>query len=293
MSALPPWVWLDGRLVPTAEARVSPYDRGLLLGDGLYETVRVHRGRGFRAAQHVARLVKSADWLGLALAPEDRAAPAWEERFAALCAANGLGGADARVRITLTRGTGGHVGAPEGLVTTRLVTADALPGDVDAREESGLAAWPVRLMRHPDHAEHKTLALLPSVLAHRWMRARGGNALDEPLFVSPEGWLLEGATSNLFVRRADGALLTPPLSRPILPGVTRAALLELCAEAREADLTLDDLRGAQEAFFTRSTRGVSPIVRLERAPVGDGRPGPRTLAARAAYAALVTRELGV
>ena len=287
-GALPPFVWLDGALVPTAEARVSPYDRGLMLGDGLYETVRVSAGRGFRTAAHVARLAKSAAWLGLAF---DADARVWEERFRALVEANGLAHGEARVRITLTRGTGGHVAESAGLAPTVIITSDPLPPDVDAREQAGIAAWPVRLMRHPDFAAHKTIALTPSVLAHRTMRARGGDERDEPLFVHPDGWLLEGATSNLFVVRRDGRLCTPPLSRPLLPGITRAALLELRPDALETDLRAEDLEGAREAFCTRSTRGVSPIVRVAQTPVGDGLPGPETLALRAAYAALVEREL--
>jgi branched-chain amino acid aminotransferase len=133
----------------------------------------------------------------------------------------------------------------------------------------------------------KSSNLLNNVLAMREAQARGA---EEPLLLNHEGFLAEGASTNVFLARG-GTLLTPPLSAGILAGITREVVLELVPRlgipSREEPLRLEDLLAADEAFLTSTTREVVPVAQVDETPVGTGRPGPltrRVLEAFRAYA---------
>jgi branched-chain amino acid aminotransferase len=259
-------LWLDGRLVPADEARVSPFDHGLLVGDGVFETLRVYDGVPFAWSRHHRRLVRSAAGLGLA-------APGSEELRAAVDAvlsANRL--TDGRVRLTVTGGRsplGSERG--DGPPTVIVVSAPATPWppSVDVvivpwtRNERGAVAG------------LKTTSYAENVRALSYARARDAG---EAVFLNTRGELCEATGSNVFVVR-DGVALTPPAGAGCLLGVTRALILELCADhgiaAEETALGPAALGDAEEAFLTSSTREVQPVGRV------DGRtlpaaPGPTT-----------------
>ena len=280
-------VWLNGRVVDATRARVPALDRGLLHGDGLYETWRTYGGEPFAVAAHLRRLAAAARRLTLPV-PGDAAD--WVRRSRLLVRRNGL--PDAAVRLTITRGDSGEAIVPERRAApTVLLLVRPLPGDLARRQRDGVRA--VRLPFPRDaSATWGGLKLLghASAVAGRMLAAK--RRADEGLYVTAGGEVTEGTTSNVFAV-VRGALLTPPLEAGILAGVTRAMVLALARRGglrvREAPLAAARLARADEIFLTASTVEILPVVRLDGQPVGDGRPGPVTRALQARYAAAVAR----
>ena len=268
-------VWLDGRLVDEQAASVSTFDHGLLLGDGVFETLRVYSGEPFALDEHLARLHSSAAVMGIPV-PDDLGAAAHE-----VLRANQL--SDARMRITLTSG-GGPAGLARGAGSpTALVVT--LP----------LAAWPpvstaiVSRFRRDEQsplAGAKTTSLAQSVIALAEARDAGA---DEALLLNIAGNLCEATTANVFLVR-DGIAATPPLDSGCLAGITRAHVLGLGAVERT--LSRDELSQADEAFLTSSTREVQPLVAIDGRRVGTGEPGPVTRRLAGAYSELVAARPG-
>jgi len=282
----PAVVNLNGQLVPAAEARVGVFEHGLLYGDGLFETLRVYGGRFFRLDAHLDRLEASAAQIELPL-PWGRAALATALRQTV--AANGI--SEGAVRLTVTRGEGPPVPDPTACgEPAYFVTARAWSPPEDAAFERGLA-----LCFAGDHSRWivpgvKSLSYLPFQQARQTARRRGFD--DGVLFWGER--VVETGISNLFVV-VDGRLLTPPLSTGCLPGVTRAAVLELAAglgiRCGEAELKREQLLACDECFVTNSLLELSPVGRVEDTVVGDGGPGPETRRLRGAYRELVVQEL--
>jgi len=282
-------VHLDGRLVEEADARVPVSDRGLLYGDGVFETMRACGGRIFRLEAHLERLERSA------LLAEFEGLPArgvLASDLQALLQANGL--REARLRLTLTRGAGRPgdyvqaAGPP-----TRIATAAPFSGLDPRLHEEGVALLVSRRQAVPAEvldAAIKTTSRLASVLARR-EAARAG--AFEAALLDAAGNLTEGTTSNLFLVR-DGRLLTPAIDGRALPGVTRAVVLEA---AREAGIGADErplpaalLGEADEVFLTNTSWEVLPVTRVDGRPAGRGRPGPVSLTLLAGYRERVRRE---
>jgi len=284
-------VWLNGRLVDGARAHVSAFDRGLLHGDGAYDTWRTYAGRPFAVPAHVRRLAAAARALAL---PGPGAAALWERRTRVLVARTRL--PDAALRLTLTRGATG-----DGLVPARrgrptlLLAARPLPPDLARRQSHGVAAILLPFPRDagPPWGNLKLVGHA-SAVAGRLAAVRRG--ADEGLYVTPAGEVTEGTTTNVFLVER-GALVTPPCAAGILPGVTRAIVLGLARRAgmivREEPLTVARVRRAAELFLTASTIEIVPLVRLDARAVGGGRAGELTRMLQARYAAHVRRVLRV
>jgi branched-subunit amino acid aminotransferase/4-amino-4-deoxychorismate lyase len=283
-------VWLNGRFLPAREARVSALDRGLLHGDGAYDTWRTYGGLPFAVAAHLRRLADAARVLGL---PPPGPVAAWERRSRVLIARNRL--ADAAVRLTMTRGAAGDALAPDRRGRpTLLLVARRLPATLAQRQARGVAAVALPFPRDagPPWGGLKLVGHASAVVGHRVAARRRA---DEALYVTPDGEVTEGITSNLFVVER-GALVTPPRRSGILPGVTRAIVIDLARGSgipvREERVTLSRLRRAREAFLTSSTIEVLPVVRIDGRAVGAGRPGELTRRLQAAFRARVTAVLG-
>jgi branched-chain amino acid aminotransferase len=282
-------VWLNGRLVAARDARISALDRGLLHGDGVYDTWRTYGGEPFAVGAHLRRLAAAARVLGL---PPPGPASLWERRSRTLVSRSGFG--DAAVRLTLTRGAAGEALAPERRAPpTLLLTARSLPRDLPARRRAGVA---VVLLPFPRDAgsvwgERKLIGHASAVLG-RVFAARRHAA--EGLYVTPSGHVTEATTANLFIV-ARGVLRTPPVTAGILPGVTRALVLSLARRAglvvREAAIHTTELRRADEVFLTASTIEIVPAVRIDGRKVHGGRPGPITRLLQERYAAHVRATL--
>jgi branched-subunit amino acid aminotransferase/4-amino-4-deoxychorismate lyase len=265
-------VWINGRIVRGEDAVLSVFDRGARDGGALFETLRIYGGRPFAWDRHLERLVLSAAELGFPVPP----APArLRDAIDELLGAQSM--VDAVVRITVTRGiAGGRPTRTGAWIEAEPVAARLWPGT----RGGGATAMVSHLAFEPGWlGRHKTASRLAWDLAREEARAAG---VDEALLATSAGAVLEGAASNVFVVRA-GEVRTPPLAANVLPGVTRALVLGLCAElglpAREAPLPVAELRGADEVFLTNSVQEVLPLAAVDGRPVPARATGQRLLAA--------------
>ena len=271
-----PVVWLNGEVVPESAARISPRDHGLLVGDGVFESVRITAGQAFALGRHLARLFRSAEALGLDL-------PAVAELRRAVTdvlAATGI--TEGRLRITATSGPGGFSSVrPAGPATVVVAAEEAPPWSPHVaivtvpwpRNERGAAAGV------------KTISYAENVVALRRAHAAGAG---EAIFANTRGELCEGTGTNVFLV-LEGRLVTPPLSSGCLAGVTRQLALEI-TDAVEDTVPLSALAAAHEAFLTSTTRNVHPISAVDGVPL-PACPGPATTGARQAFAALMAGTL--
>src|SRR3954447_23452338 len=258
-------------------------DAGVLRGRAAFETMRVYEGVPFRLDAHLARLVGSAEVLGLpAPEPARLGALALEGGGAAGGPRSGLagGGAGGVGRCVLrVVWTGGREAERDG-VGFALVTA--LPEGLEEQRRRGVALASLQLAIGA-YARRSSPWLLPGVkstsyavnmAAQREAHRRGA---DDAVFVSAEGIVLEGPTSNVWFT-VGGKLCTPGLDLGILAGVTRDTLLAAAAargiEVVEDAFAIDRLFAADEVFTSSSVREVMPVVRLDERPVGNGEPGP-------------------
>jgi branched-chain amino acid aminotransferase len=271
------WVWLDGALVPAADARISPFDHGLLVGDGVFETVRVYHGRPFAWRRHLDRLEHSASGLGLAV--PDRG----ELRGAAEAVLDANRHAEARLRITITGGVA-PLGSERGETNPTVIVASSEVTPWPASVRVVVVPW-VRNDRGATTGL-KTTSYAENVRALAYAHERGAG---EAIFANTRDELCEATGSNVFVVR-DGVISTPPASSGCLVGVTRALVLERGTPIRETALALGALRDADEAFLTSTTREVQPISTVDGHEL-SGAPGPVTERLAAAFTALVARDL--
>jgi branched-subunit amino acid aminotransferase/4-amino-4-deoxychorismate lyase len=281
------FVWLNGRFADARRARVSALDRGLLHGDGLYDTWRTYDGTPFDTAAHLRRLAVSAKRLGF---PHPGAARLWDARARQLVRRNGLD--DAAIRLTMTRGATGDAILPvRSGRPTLLLTVRPIPADLAAQQAHGVAC--VRLPFPRDAAfpwgTMKLIGHMSALVGRRLATERGA---AEGLYVTAAGEVTEGTTANVFAFDR-GVLTTPPLSAGVLGGVTRDLVLRLARRLglalREAPLRSAQLDRATELFLTASTIEVLPVVRLDGRRIGAGLPGPVTRRLQAAYRTHVLR----
>lgn len=274
-------VWIDGALTPVSEARVSPFDHGILVGDGVFETLRVYRGVPFAWRRHDARLRASAAGLGLPVPETSVLRDAAEQVLAANEVREG------RLRITVT-------GGPSPLGSER---GDAPPTVIVAVGE--MRAWPPteRVVHVPwprnergATAGLKTISYAENVRALAYAHERGAT---EAIFSNTRGELCEATGSNVFLVQ-EGTLLTPPGDSGCLLGVTRALVLELCPElgidVEERAMPARSLADADEAFLTSSTREVQPISHVDDQPLPNPI-GPIAEKLAKGFADLVARDL--
>ncbi len=278
-------VWLNGRFVDARRAQVSALDRGLLHGDGLYDTWRTYDGEPFAVAAHLRRLAAAARILQL---PPPGPAATWVRRARQLVRRNGL--ADGTIRLTLTRGAAGDFLVPDRPARpTQLLTVRRLPEDLAAQQTDGIAAILLPFPRDvtPPWGRFKLLGH-PSAVLGRMLASRC--AAREGLYVTTAGEVTEGTTSNLFLVE-DAAVVTPPLASGVLGGVTRDLVLRVARRAgiavREEPCPVPRLRAAEEVFLTSSSVEILPLVRLDGRHIGGRRPGPVTRALQARYRAAV------
>lgn len=292
------WVVIEGDAVRGDDAQVGALDRGLLLGDGIYETCLVVDGVPFAITRHLARLRRSAQLVGIEVPWSDSAVRSRCARAVAAVLADpdragepgsgpgpgtGPGPGLIRLRITVTAGVGPLGPSRDGTRPTLVVAA----GPAAARD--GLARVAVvegvRNPRSPT-AGAKVTSSLDLVMALQGAIRSGA---DEAVVTTTDGFLAEGTTSNLFLM-VDGALCTPGLGTGCLPGVTRELILEIDPSiVIRDDLRADDLRRASEAFLTSTSRAVQPIGWVDGIEI-PGVPGPRTQAMAERFAQLQARS---
>jgi D-alanine transaminase len=268
MSAI---AYVNGSYRALRDAVVNIEDRGYQFGDGIYEVIYVHDGRLVDAALHLARLTRSLHEieLGLSLSPAALTVII-QQVLRRNRVSTGL------VYIQVTRGVArrDHAFPSPAVRPSLVVTARHRPAP--PRDS---AAWAGTAICLPDErwgrCDIKSTNLLPNVLARQKARLAGAY---EAILYNAENMVTEGAASSVWVVDSEGTLLTRQLDRHILPGCTRAALIEELSKrqirVREAPFTLDTLRTAREIFLTSASSFVKPIIRLDDVPVADGHPGP-------------------
>lgn len=277
--------YLDGHFLPRDEARISPMDRGFLFGDGGYEVIPVYGRKPFRLDEHLKRLSNTLAAIRLA-DPFDRAA--WRSIIHEIVARNPWD--DQSIYVHVSRGADrvrNHA-FPDPTRPTVFLMSDPLARVPQALVTSGVAAVSavdIRWLR----CDLKTTSLLANCLLRQQAVDRG--CAETILF--RDGFLTEGAASNIFVVR-EGVILAPPKSHLILPGITYDVVIALAAthgqpcEVRE--ISEEEVRSADELWLTSSSKEVLAVVRLDDRPVGGGVPGPVCRAMYDWYQAFRERE---
>ena len=267
-------IYLNGQFMPIEEAKISVLDRGFIFGDGVYEVIPVYSLRAFRLQEHLRRLQHSLDGIRLA---NPHSESEWVNLVNQLIARNS--GEDQYLYLHITRGVAKRDHAfPQPPVTpTVFMMSSPLPSPPAELLHSGIAC-----ITAPDNrwlrCDIKSIALLPNVLL-RQMAVDAGCAetiLIRPDPVTGDGFMTEGAASNIFVVK-NSTLLAPPKDNLMLPGITYDVVLELAAadgiphEVRR--IAAAEVFAADELLLTSSTKEVLAITRLDGKPVGTGKPG--------------------
>ena len=278
-------IWMNGRVMPMSEARVGVEDRGFQFADGVYEVVRLYDGKAFALDAHLQRLVNSAKGIKLAVPGELSELKLEIESFV-----ERAGIPEGMIYLQLTRGEAERNHAfpdcePTLLFYVRELLVLAGPGTapgaklVTVADERWKRCW------------IKSIALLPNVLAKNEALAVGA---DEAVFVE-NGIVSECSASNLFVVRG-GRVLTHPVGAKVLPGVTRAVLMEVAHSVglsiEEKAVSEGDGLSADEVFITSTTREISWVSRWNDRTIGNGRCGAITLKLHRALRGRIEREIG-
>jgi len=275
-------IYLDGKFVDEADAKISVFDHGLLYGDGVFEGIRLYGGNVFRLDEHLERFEYSAKAIMLQL-PLDRAAMA--ETVCETCRQNKL--TDAYIRLVATRGPGDLGLAPWLCPKPSLfVIASKIALYPKEHYDNGLAIVTVPTRRVNPAAlpsTVKSLNYLNNILGK--IEAKQFGAL-EAIMLNDQGYIAECTADNIFVIH-KGEILTPAASQGALKGVTRGTIVDIAKElglpCREADLTRYDAWCADECFLTGTGAEVVPVVKLDGREIGTGKPGPITQKILAAF----------
>jgi D-alanine transaminase len=278
---MPRIAYVNGRYLPAAHAVVSAEDRGFQFADGVYEVCEVRGGRLVDERRHMARLERSLHELRIARPMSPAAfSTILHETVRRNRVDNGI------VYVQVTRGAARRDFAfpPPSTRPSLIVTARR----TDLARLERMAAEGVAVISVADirwgRVDIKSVALLPNVLAKQAAREQGAH---EAWLIDAQGRVTEGASSNAWIVTGDGTLVTRPLGPDILPGITRAVVLEVAKALRlslvERPFTLEEAFAAREAFITSASQIVLPVTRIDGRPIGNGAPGPTALALRRAY----------
>jgi len=257
--------YINGKLIPLSEAKISVYDRGFMYGDGLFETIRIYKKIPFLLEKHLKRLLSSARILKMNPPASDEL----ESLVDSVLKANDI--FDGVLKIILTGGIGGRglSFSQEHDPTLVLLLTPGVPY-TEEMYQKGFSAVSIPEGRSLGYL--KSLSFLPNVMAKSYADSQKA---QEAFFLS-NGCITEGTMSNVFMVN-DRKLATPSLENKILPGITREQVLELADQLGigyyEGNLLREDMARADEVFITNSIIELMPIVRLDEAQVGEGRPG--------------------
>jgi branched-chain amino acid aminotransferase len=282
-------IYLDGKFVDEADAKVSVFDHGLLYGDGVFEGIRLYGGNVFRLEEHLERLEYSAKAIMLTIPLSRRELT---EVTLETCRINGL--TDAYIRLVVTRGVGDLGLAPWLCAKPSLfVIASKISLYPQEHYDNGLSIVTVPTRRINPAAlppTIKSLNYLNNILGK--IEARQFGAL-EAIMLNDQGYVAECTADNVFAVH-KGELLTPPAAQGALKGITRGTILDISAElriaVREVNMTRYDLWCADECFLTGTGAEVIPVVKLDGREIGAGKPGPVTQRVRESFRRRVLTE---
>jgi len=261
-------VYLNGQLLAEDQANVSVFDRGFLLGDGIYEVIPSYQGVLFRLAEHLGRLQNNLNAIQLVNPLSDQQ---WSSLLQDLLTRNGDG--DQSIYLQVTRGVAirDHAFPHHVKPTVFVMTHPINPVDPETLTV-GVKAVCLADNRWLN-CHLKTISLLPNVLLRQQAVEQGA---AEAILIR-DGYATEGAASNVFVVK-QGSIMTPPKGPHLLPGITRDLILELAAKHQlpheEKALAQATVEDADEIWLSSSTKEILPVTQLDDRPVGDGKPGP-------------------
>jgi branched-chain amino acid aminotransferase len=282
-------IYVNGRFMTKEEATISVYDHGFLYGDGVFEGIRVYRGRIFKLDAHVDRLFESAHTLGIQI-PLSRQ----DMTKAIVETVRRTGLQDAYIRPVVSRGAGDLGIDPRKCPRPNVVIiVDSIRLYPEEAYRKGLRLVTTSTRQRPVDVLNprvKTCNYLNNILARIEANLMG---VDEGLMLTTQGYVAECTADNIFVV-SSGRVLTPPAHLGILQGITRQTVLDLCGElaipAAEQILTLHDMYTADECFLTGTGAELGPVVELDGRSIGGGQPGPITMRVLAAFRELAARE---
>lgn len=287
-------VWLNGRLLPSGRPHLSVYDRGFQLGDGVFEALRAKRGVAIELDGHLARLHASLEALGFELPFEDSVVVAG---IAELLAAEGWDAVEpageAVIRITVSRGYDPTRSVLPNAGGTASVAIQAWPFVPPSRRavEDGESFITSCVRRDPNSPVSGIKSTSRAELVYARLEAERAGA-DDAMFLTTDGRIAEATTANVLVIRGDECI-TPRLGTGQLAGTTRAWFVShgdaVGLRMTEGDITLEEAMAADELAICSSIAGVLPVTKLDGRTIGDGRPGPRTIAMRTAREAYIDR----
>lgn len=283
-------VYVNGRYLPYAQARVHAEDRGFQFADAVYEVCEVRDGRLVDETRHMQRLSRSLGELGM---PQPMQPSAWSRVLRETVRRNRV--QDGLVYLQVSRGAGPREFVFPGAHVAPTVVCLARSAD-PARTEAGAAAG-IAIKSMPDirwgRCDIKTVMLLPAAMAKQAARAEGAR---EAWFVDAQGFVTEGASSNAWIVDKDGRLITRQIGNDILRGITRTTLVDLLRRERielvERPFTIAEAQGAREAFITSATNTVMPVTSIDGKPIGNGAPGLLTLRLRSEFHSAAEIALG-
>lgn len=253
-------VFLNGQFVAESQAVIPVSDRGFMYGDGLFETMRVANSKPFRMAQHLERMVRGADYLKIKLPFTPKELQQYAEE---LIEQNQM--PEAALRVTLTRGSGERGYSPKSATTPNVaMTLHPVPA-MDAQNPIvwSLATSSFRIPASDPLSSFKTTSKLVHIQARAEAEAKGA---DEGLLINTNGEVAETASANLFWVYHD-KICTTPTGRGVLPGITRAVVLEICQAlglpTNKRVIKPEALKNSEAIFLTQSVLGIVPIVSLD------------------------------
>ncbi len=271
--------FLNGEIMPLAEARVSPLDRGFLFGDGVYEVAPVYARKIFCRRRHFRRLARNLEAIQIRFDPESLSVPARQ-----LIDSAESDSGDLSLYIQITRGASPirkHAFPSPSPEPTAFMFATPRAPVAEEKIRLGVSCRTMDEFRWL-RADIKSVSLLGAVLAAQ----RAAECGDEEVILIRDGFAGEAAACNIFAV-SGGTLLTPPADCRILPGISREVTLELArrdgVRVAERDISRAELAAADEIWLTSSTREVLPVTLLDGAPVGTGKPGAVFAAVSAAF----------
>jgi branched-chain amino acid aminotransferase len=268
-------IWIDGKFYDKENAKISVYDHGLLYGDGVFEGIRVYRGRIFECDTHLRRLFDSAR--AIRLTPP-RTAEQLKAAMEETIRINNF--SDCYIRLVITRGVG-YLGLNPNRCPTPTVfiitdTIELYPPEMYEKGMSIITSSVVRTHPNSLSPRIKSLNYLNNILA----KIEAADAdVPEAVLLNQEGNVAECSGDNIFIVRL-GKVQTPATADGILEGITRHVMIELCQKLSipcvEKSLQRHDLYIADECFLTGTAAEVVPVTRIDGRPIGAGTPGPIT-----------------
>ncbi len=284
-----PKVYINGKLYPKDEAKISVFDHGLLYGDGVFEGIRCYNGNVFKLSEHIDRLYDSAKAISMEI---KLTRDELKDAVANTLKANNL--KDSYIRLVVTRGVG-KLGLNPFLCSESqvIIITDFIQLYSKELYEKGLDAIIVPTIRNHSDALNpnvKSLNYLNNILAKIECINAGAT---EGIMLNKDGYVAEGTGDNIFIVK-DNGIITPPTTAGILIGITRNVVIELANEAgmtvKEEQLTRDDLYNADECFLTGTAAEIIPVVNLDGRKIASGRPGKITLSLLKKYQELTTQS---